>query len=260
MADELLLGGDGAEGAEDSREEDLTAGATLDMETTEKATTEDATASEEGDATNSVIIPGEDASPEEMKEFYKKLGAPDDVSGYDEVFDREGVEWGEIDPIKQAALEAGLTPAQLAKVTDAYVGVVSKQQTAAKEDTSQSVVEGLRKEWGREYDANLGLAIQTAKTFGGKALMTSLESSGLGNNKELIQTFSSIGKALASEGIIDGAPVGRVSKKDAEAKAQSIMSSPAYLNAKDPQHGRAVAEATKLMELAYPESATNPYV
>lgn len=238
MAEDLLLSGGGEEAPAE--------------EPGDEAVSEEAPVPEQAEAAP-LTVPGEDATPEEWKEFHKALGAPEDIAGYEEAFDTDGVEWNlDLDPIKEAALEAGLNPKQLRTMSDAYLGMIKRQRGNAEE-----IAADLREEWGREYDANLGLAVQTAQTFGGDELMESLQKSGLGNNLQLIKTFTKIGRSLASEGLIDGKSSGRISKNDALSKAQDIQKSPDYLDPKAPGHRRAVEEVERLYNLAYPEPKSN---
>lgn len=52
----------------------------------------------------------------------------------------------------------------------------------------------LKEEWGRDFDFNLSKASYTAEKFGGKEFIDFLNSSGLGNNPQLIKTFHNISK------------------------------------------------------------------
>jgi hypothetical protein len=101
-------------------------------------------------------------------------------------------------------------------------------------------------------DKNLGLAKQTVATFGGEELAKSLESSGAGNDPVLIKTFAAIGKALASEGLIDGANHGAVTKDAALQQAETLMADKAYSNTSDPRHSQVTSEVTRLYQIAYP--------
>jgi len=58
--------------------------------------------------------------------------------------------------------------------------------------------EKLRNDWGDNYDTNLKQAAKVAKKFGGEDLMNFLDSSGLGNRTELIQTFYKLNEQLAA--------------------------------------------------------------
>lgn len=80
-------------------------------------------------------VPGADATPEAVKAFHKALGVPDSPDGYDYKMPALAAEEPEalkvwaaelakddsfIKPIKQAALDAGVTPAQFQKLAAEY--------------------------------------------------------------------------------------------------------------------------------------------
>lgn len=199
-----------------------------------------------------VKIPGEDSTPEDLASFHQKLGAPAELKGYDEVI--PGQQWLEgTEPLREAALKAGVTVGQFKAMHEAYDGIMAARGTANAND-SQAIMNELRSEWGADTDKQIGLAEQVVSTFGGEELLKSLDATGAGNNKELIRAFAAIGKSLASEGIIDGSPVGAITKESALQQAETLMADPAYMNGSAPNHKALVSEVSRLFAVAYPES------
>lgn len=83
--------------------------------------------------------PGPDATPEQTKAFYKQMGVPDDIKAYTE----PQIQWAPedapiaaeiaknrpvpfMDELKQAAMEAGVTPAQYAKLVEKHDRAATK--------------------------------------------------------------------------------------------------------------------------------------
>ena len=197
-----------------------------------------------------VKIPGQDATPEELASFHSKMGVPENIEDYDKALD--GETWSEgSEPLKEAFKKAGLTVNQV-KILREGLGEVQAGLSTKNEANAQNILNNLRVEWGSDMDKNLGLAKQTVATFGGEELAKSLESSGAGNDPVLIKTFAAIGKALASEGLIDGSNHGAVTKDAALQQAETLMADKAYSNTSDPRHSQVTSEVTRLYQIAYP--------
>lgn len=212
---------------------------------TDDTSSDDAT-EEEGEESG-LSLPGEDASDEEWQAFYRKTGAPESADGYDDAF-ANLEDFSGLEEMKAAFLKAGLRPGQAKLLTEAYKGVAPSDGP-----DPQETLDKLRADWGKDFDQNIGLAIHTARAFGGDELMESLQRTKKGNDPVLIKTFASLGKALVSEGLIDGKPVGMETRTALLERANAIMESQAYLDRHDPGHERALAEVNRLYEQAYPE-------
>lgn len=206
---------------------------------------------------SNIVIPGEDATPQDLAAFHQKLGAPEAVDGYSEGLNSLGVDpaAGSMPRIAAKALELGMSKSQLSGIVGEYGAILSEMdnQNAA---NANVVMETLRGDWGAEYDNKLGLAQQVVQSFGGEDLIAALEASGAGNNPAVIKAFSAIGASLASEGIIDGSAVGAMTKQDAVTQADALMVTEAYLKESDPGHTQAMAEVQRLLSIAYPESTS----
>ena len=122
----------------------------------------------------SIRIPTEDASAEDMQAFYdklsnrapnlmptpeadnesavgeimKRLGLPEDVKGYGDI-EGEGVAFneGQLDQLKQLSHEAGLTKSQFAKLAQ-KIGENTLNETNALEDARNAATEELKNDWG----------------------------------------------------------------------------------------------------------------
>ena len=198
--------------------------------------------------------PSPDATPEELTEFYQKMGAPEDIEGYKQAAAEKGIEvGGDFDRLAQVALKRGVS---IDAMTDLLLEVNSMEEDSGVVNLkdAETALKVLRGEWGAAFDKNLGLAQKVVTTYGGTDLAVALGESGAGNNPAIIKAFATIGAALASDGIIDGAAAGVMTKQEALNKATELMASPAYLDGKDARHRGVVDEVARLFELAYPEA------
>jgi hypothetical protein len=155
---------------------------------------------------NSVIVPGEDASPEAVQEFWAAVGVPESAEGYKLAFD-EGIEYDQdgIAAYKEAALEANLTPQQAQYVMDWFAKASVEADARRMEDNRKEGERSLREEWGTNYDRNFGCIARALKTFASDDLIEELATSDLGNNPAFLKFLSKVGDMLTEEGAVDGA-------------------------------------------------------
>ncbi len=110
-------------------------------------------------------IPKSDAPQEEWDAFYKKLGRPEDVDGYDftigdeftKVVGEESVPFFEnaVEEFKQEIFKIGATAEQAEDLVDWYLGFVAnsiEEDNKAVEENIETMESQLRKEWGDSYD------------------------------------------------------------------------------------------------------------
>jgi len=119
-----------------------------------------------------VILPGENAKPEDWDKVYNALGRPAKADGYDLTGFKppEGLPWNaeaqtEILPLLH---KRGLTQAQLVGVMQDYAEVQNKHFTAMNKNAAKfadSTIKTLKKEWGAEADQNLDAADREARYF-----------------------------------------------------------------------------------------------
>ena len=129
----------------------------------------------------SIRIPTEDASAEDMQAFYdkiakrapnlmptpetddenavaevyKRLGLPEDVKGYGDIEgDTVAFNEGQLDQLKQLAHEAGLTKSQFAKLAQ-KIGENTLNDNNALEDARNAVINELKNDWGMAAEDRL---------------------------------------------------------------------------------------------------------
>lgn len=166
----------------------------------------------------SVRVPGEDASEEEVKRWYKQIGVPDTPDGYRFSLPQDlpaELPYNQqlADNYKGFAHKIGLTPKQASEMHNWFARTTAndmQQQYESKRSLGQQVTQTLEKEgWGpaggQQYRANLEYANQGLKLLGGDETLNDFKRAGLIGDKgeiysaSLAKALSKAGKALASE-------------------------------------------------------------
>jgi hypothetical protein len=157
-----------------------------------------------------VKVPGEDASEEEVAEFFKKLGRPETTDDYE--LTGELPEGSERDEdlegwFKETALEANLTKAQAKKLYEKWnervQGAQQQSQQQIKERQEQ-VMDQLKEEWGTKTTTNIQQAQKMVKALGGQELVDYLNETGLGDDVRLIKGMYRAAMAVGEDAIESG--------------------------------------------------------
>jgi hypothetical protein len=221
---------------------------------------------------SSIRPPGPDASPEARKEFYDKLvkHAPDLVPLREGDVEAENLVWGklgrpqkpeeyeykppdgvelDIEGLRSAAVEAGLTKAQFKKLAGATAAGAQRLSGEQQKDR-----DALKVEWGNAYEQKLQGAAAAAKQFKQSdalvgAIMAGKVSSGA------LKTWDAIAKAVGGETKLPTGQGGGGALTPAEANARfiEVQNHPAYTNKNHPEHDAYVQKGLKLMEQLHPE-------
>lgn len=223
------------------------------------------------DKSKLLTIPPDGASPEEMAEFYTKLGRPGDAKEYDfsevaPVDSEIGFAPNEamLEQAKARFHEMGLNGKQAQGIIDFYYRYMETEAKTIGEQSANvadAAVKQLAEEWGAAYDANLKLAQRAIAEYGSSELVQYLEETGLGNNPMLVRAFAKAGESFreadekGGDGNASGGPMtpaqaqATISQKYAD---ESFMK--AYGDANHPNHANALAEMQKLFGMAHPNS------
>jgi hypothetical protein len=204
-----------------------------------------------------VILPGENATPEEMKQFHAALGVPETFDGYElKAPDGlpEGV-WND-DAAKGFAAKAhelGLTPKQVQGIATWQVqNVAGALEKAGLEADGRTYEAVLREEWGGSYDAKFEAARRASKEFGGDEATLAKLGDKIGD-AALIRMFARIGEKVAEDspaGMGGGAQL--TSQESAKAQADALVADTKgpYWNQMHPDHRATVQRVTKLFAQA----------
>lgn len=202
------------------------------------------------------IVPGKNASPEEIKAYISKLGLPESVDKYDVKIGEDSLFSGDRSKaLKELALQNNILPGQLQNVMDFVEKNLTELVGQDEQASQKEVMAGINKlkeEWGEEgFAKNARLSHLTAKHFGGDEFIKYLNESGLGNNPELIRVFSEIGGKLKQEDVFKRDVTGHYGKTKDEAQREinAMYSDKAFLDKSHSSHNDKVQEFLKLQEI-----------
>lgn len=211
-----------------------------------------------------VVIPKEGAKPEEIDNFYNKLGRPKTSAEYnlEKLKLPEGFAEQDDKAIREFSHSLGLNNKQANELNKfllkTAVEAMEQQKTEAGAAYTAAQQE-LRTAWGSEYDQNMVKARLAINTFGGQELRDNLEKLGLQDNPLLAKAFAKIGKALSEdqafhsagmrEGFAQGPDAAKleISRLNLDSEFQK-----AYLQFDHPEHKNAVDRMSRLYATAYP--------
>jgi len=136
-----------------------------------------------GKQANAVIIPKDDASPEEVAAFRAKLGVPDSVEKYATKIEGlpEGMALDEagVKQFNELAHKTGLTPSQAQEAVKFYAGIETQRATAAQEAAKAEYAAGqkaLGELFGKGYETEIAVTKRGVQLAGGN-----MESKGFGD-------------------------------------------------------------------------------
>lgn len=204
-------------------------------------------------------MPDKDATPEQMSEFYGKLGRPDAPDGYEFKFGEDvKVDDGLMQFARTAFHEAGLTPAQAQAVADKWneysaQGSSTLQDQIAEQNTQE--LTALTEKWGADLEKNKAAGQLAVKALGADEALLSKVENQIGS-AALVELMALIGRK-SDEGTLTGGGGGgdpalpeNMSKEQAQARIDELRGDEAfdkkYNDANHPEHKDAVAMLTRL--------------
>ncbi|MBU7436512.1 hypothetical protein [Paraburkholderia fungorum] len=213
-------------------------------------------------AGRTVVIPGDDAKPEEIAAYRAKIGVPESAADYKlpvpegtpPEFANEASKWFH---------EAGIPPKQAQALTarwNEFSAATQKAQDQAfvtKADQDFTKVVG---DWGQEADANLEAGRRAAREFVPAA--TPDERAGLMQKIEravgtetMLKMFAAIGKGLGEHRAVggEGGGFGAMTQAAAQQKIAELKSDKAWTASYIAGDKAKSAEFQRLFEIAYPE-------
>jgi len=164
----------------------------------------------------SVQLPGEDATEDQRRELFKKLGMPDTFEGYDLSKPQElpdGLNYDEEfeKAFKAAAHKAGLTKNQARGLYDWYNNRMIEQVKAfgsIKQQGFQKAEATMRQEWGDNFDTESKLTRRFVEKYGGQELQAYFDETGLGNDPRLIRALNKAAHAVGEDSLVGGEETG----------------------------------------------------
>lgn len=165
----------------------------------------------QGKLDNAIPKLNDNPTAEDTAAYFKAVGRPDDVNGYDIQKPElpEGLPYSDevVGQFKEAAHTLGLTSAQAQGLFKWYMDGTVNAHKADAENRSKATTEAetaLKTEYGANYDANIVLMKRAVEKFGGEEFKKHMDDTGLGNNPMVIKTFVNIGKAMSEDTLVLG--------------------------------------------------------
>lgn len=222
----------------------------------------------------SLPMPNENWTPDEWRQLFTKLGAPEKPEGYDFAKPElpEGTTYDEsLDKFfRDKAHELGLTKKQAhdlraAWIADQTARFKAQQAEAAKQSEARKfALEKTLASFGPDKDAMLDGARRVVDQFGGEKFKEYLRATGLGDDPVMVEFMVKVGKAFAEDRVILGGASGlsgsfKGSPSAALAEIGRLKGdkefSKSLLDSSHPGHKEAKARWRGLHEVAYPAGA-----
>jgi len=149
-----------------------------------------------------VVIPGRDATPEAVAEFWEKAGRPKNANDYSFAKDKDA----EGSTFATAAFAANLTEAQAVSMMKSLNEIGAKNQKAYQDQLKQKhaeTVSALEKEYGSQFKANME-HLTRGLSAAGPNVAKLLANAGLTAEPEIIKAFVNYGKMTAESGFAKG--------------------------------------------------------
>ncbi len=207
-----------------------------------------------------VVLPGDNATDEDINAFYDKLGRP----ALDKYEINANLEEGQeldqemFDAFKSEAHKAGILPKQAQALSDWFNKTTIDAQKASgtqMQEAFDKSVNDLKTEWGEAFDKEKSLANSALAEFVDGDLMKEFKDAGLDDNVTVLKIFNKIGKSLNQEDTFSKESHGSFGMTPAEAqgKVNAYMAdfNGPYMNADHVNHNQVVKEVEKLNQIIY---------
>ncbi len=209
-----------------------------------------------------IPMPMGDDDNEGWERVYKAIGRPEKPDDYE--FDRptlpEDLPYDE-DMEKNFRTLAhinGWNKKQAKNAYDMYVKTQVERHAAWHNERKQAnakVEQDLRREYGNQYENKITLARAALSEFADPQYIQWLDSSGFGNDQNMIRAWIKVGEKMGGEKRLKGTPVAQANPQDAQRAISEFRSKnqKALFDKTHPDHNRLTAEFTKLFQAAYPD-------
>ncbi len=202
-----------------------------------------------------IAIPGKNATEEDWKQVYQKLGVPETADKYDVKYTvQEGASDQPVKDFLGHAHKMGLLPHQAQGILDYY----TQLETAGREEIQknnqlsvQNSQEQLRKDFGLAYDKEVAKANTMYNKFfdGNLKDVTLSDGSNILNHPGFVKSLANLSNSFSEDNISGGQDEGGAMTPDqAEKEINKILADPngPYWNKKHPNHDAAVKEVFQL--------------
>ena len=172
-----------------------------------------------------VKVPGDGATPEEIAAYRKATGVPDTPEEY-------AITWPELPPGEQLDDTARSTwlarmhqigaPPHIVQAFANLYGQHLQTLHAGYRREAEAAGQELRRDWGPNYDANVGRANRYIQKYGGDSLVDLYAQTGVGRNPIAVRAWNKIGEDLQEHGAEAGEPFVRITPEEAEERLTTL--------------------------------------
>jgi len=205
-----------------------------------------------------VAVPNKNSTEEQWNEVFDKLGRPASADKYtlDVKSDIVPLNEGDVKQFAENAHKLGLSNKQAQGVLEFYKNNMESNAHQSKVDTETSQVQAeqeLRKEWGRDFEANVKRAGALAKANLNTEILDLELKNGMrvGDHPEMIKGFAKIASLLTEDKIMSPEDENASKTSDIESEISSIMDNKdgPYWNKQHPDHDKMVQQVYTLREM-----------
>lgn len=190
--------------------------------------------------------PGEDATPEQLEQFYSQIGRPEKPDDY-QFRAPEGLELSEaeqdiLEQAKIVAHGANLRPDQYQRMAESYLALdrALEQEGALQAEERQRMWSSeLRREWGAQFAENAARVSIAAQKLPG--LASALRDSGLDGHPGAMADLAKIAGLLMEDRSVGGNPASLA------ARLEALEANPALGDPGHPDHHKIVEERASLI-------------
>lgn len=216
-----------------------------------------------------LVIPGKDATPEQIAEFRTKLGVPAKPEEYaitlPEGMTEDKLDKKLMDTWRGRLHAAGIPKTQAEAIIKDYLADNAAQMTESTKQAEKQQQDwelALKQKFGNNYDEQVNFAKHALAQLGDKSLAEMLDSTGFGSHPAVVEFFAKAGRAI-SDDKARGSGGGGVGKPNNAPAAQAALNAMNTDTAKQtalwdknhPQHEAVVKERAELFKIAFPTEA-----
>ena len=173
-----------------------------------------------------VKIPGDGATPEEIAAYRKAIGVPETPEEYavrlPEMPPGETWDEGARDKFLARLHSVGTPPNVVQAIADWY-GQQLNETYAGFRREAEAAGQELRRDWGPNYDANLGRANRAIQQYGGDSLVDLYARTGVGRNPVAVRAWAKVAEDLQEHGAMAGDTIGHVTPEEAQDKVKTLQ-------------------------------------
>lgn len=192
---------------------------------------------------NSLAIPNNDSTKEEIADFYDKLGRPSEADAYklpdmempeDIAVTKETTQW-----FKDTAYKLGLSQLQTENLYRDYHSMLRTEHDDGEKKAGEfqaEAKENLKKDWGQNYEHNIDTASRTAQSLFSDEAISLLNDVGLGDDPIILKAFYDISKKIGGDSI-RGTTGDRtiIEEKNLNEQREELLNNPEYWKSQDLQ-------------------------